>query len=89
MIIQGLKIIPSQVPAQPPTIIVDFSSTIELLTEYFVGRKDAINEINTFIKNNISGYFTIIAEPGIGKSALMAFIAKKYKYPHHFISKRD
>lgn len=41
-------------------------------TEDFVGREYVFNEIHSFITSNSKGYFTIIGDPGQGKSAILA-----------------
>jgi len=41
-------------------------------TEDFVGREYVFNEINSFITSNSKGYFTVIGDPGQGKSAILA-----------------
>jgi len=55
-------------------------------TNGFVGRKFVFDELWAYIANeNIqSGYFIIKGEPGIGKSAIIAFLVKTYGYIHHF-----
>ena len=64
--------------------IIDFSNYIAEKTYCFVGRKWAYNAIDQFIYANSKGYFFIIGDPGIGKSALAAQIVKQNGYFHHF-----
>ena len=47
-------------------------------TKLFCGRKFVFNAINEFIQNHQSGYFTILGDAGMGKSA----IAAKYIVDH-------
>ncbi|MEH2097425.1 ATP-binding protein [Nostoc sp.] len=49
-----------------------FQSLIQDKTEDFVGRKYAFNAIQAFIEAHSKGYFTIIGDPGMGKSAILA-----------------
>jgi ATP-dependent Clp protease ATP-binding subunit ClpA len=67
------------------TLPLDFSSKIEFLTQYFVGRQDAIERIEQFLQTHKSGYLAIVGEAGIGKSALLAKLVKERGYLHHFV----
>lgn len=51
-----------------------FKTLIEDKTKWFVGRQYVFDEIRSFInnRNNPKGYFTIIGDPGQGKSAILA-----------------
>jgi Effector-associated domain 10 len=60
--------------ALPP--LNQFKSLIEDKTKWFVGRTYVFDAIQSFINNNPKGYFTIIGDPGQGKSAILA------KYVH-------
>ncbi len=59
------KNIPKNVPTQFQSLIAD-------KTEDFVGREYVFNAIEALIANNPKGYFTIIGDPGQGKSAILA-----------------
>lgn len=50
----------------------------------FVGRQWVFDAVNRFIHDNQRGYFFVIGEPGIGKSALAAQMVKREGYVHHF-----
>lgn len=54
------------------------------LTEYFVGREFLDSELEKFLENNECGYFTLIGEPGIGKSAWAAHVIQTQKAIYHF-----
>lgn len=54
------------------------------LTEYFVGREFLDSELEKFLENNECGYFTLIGEPGIGKSAWAAHVIQTQKAVYHF-----
>jgi Effector-associated domain 10 len=56
--------------ALPP--LNQFKSLIEDKTKWFVGRTYVFDAIQSFINNNHKGYFTIIGDPGQGKSAILA-----------------
>ena len=50
----------------------EFKTLIKDKTELFCGRKFVFDAIQEFIDNNPKGYFTIVGDPGIGKSAIAA-----------------
>ncbi|GAB1541908.1 hypothetical protein NUACC21_45810 [Scytonema sp. NUACC21] len=56
--------------ALPP--LNQFKLLIEDKTKWFVGRQYVFDAIQSFINNNPKGYFTIIGDPGQGKSAILA-----------------
>ncbi|MDM3853702.1 MAG: hypothetical protein PT120_01955 [Aphanizomenon gracile PMC649.10] len=62
----------------PRLIPTEFQIVIDDKTNLFCGRKFVFNAINQFIKDNKSGYFTILGDAGMGKSA----IAAKYIVDH-------
>lgn len=61
-----------------PIIPTEFQTVIDDKTKLFCGRKFVFNAINQFIKDHQSGYFTILGDAGMGKSA----IAAKYIVDH-------
>ncbi|BBC26653.1 KGGVGR-motif variant AAA ATPase [Pseudanabaena sp. ABRG5-3] len=71
--LQQLSHIPSQ-----------FQSLITDKTEGFVGREYVFDAINAFIANNSNGYFTIIGDPGQGKTTLLAKYVLDNDYIAHF-----
>lgn len=56
----------------PDSIPTEFKNVIEDKTQIFCGRKFVFNAITEFIKNHQSGYFTILGDAGMGKSAIAA-----------------
>jgi hypothetical protein len=62
----------------PPLIPTEFTTVIADKIQIFCGRKFVFNAIHQFIKDNKSGYFTILGDAGMGKSA----IAAKYIVDH-------
>ena len=64
-----LKAIQQATPENVPT---QFQSLIADKTKEFVGREYVFDAIEAFIANNPKGYFTIIGDPGQGKSAILA-----------------
>ena len=68
---------------------INFTNDIEFLTQHFVGRQEVIEKIDRFIEENSSGYLAFVGEPGLGKSALCAWLVKNRGYIHHFISTRN
>jgi len=63
---------------------VDYRDLIESKTREFVGREFVMDAIRTFEDRHGHGYFTILGEPGIGKSALLAEIVRRRDPVHHF-----
>jgi len=72
--------------ARPPELSRWFDSLIAERTKNFVGREFVFKALDAFLadENQQSGYFIIKGEPGIGKSALMAYLVKERGYIHHF-----
>ena len=64
--------------------IHNYSRYIAEKTRGFVGRQWVFERVKSFIKENPHGYFFIIGDPGIGKSALTAQLIKENGYIHHF-----
>ncbi|BAY47348.1 hypothetical protein SAMD00079811_49660 [Scytonema sp. HK-05] len=56
----------------------DFKALIEEKIKRFCGRQFVFDEFNSFLQNHNKGYFTVIGDAGMGKSA----IAAKYVYDH-------
>lgn len=53
-------------------ITIEFKPIIDDKTQIFCGRKFVFDAINEFIENHQSGYFTIVGDAGMGKSAIAA-----------------
>ncbi|WP_413172313.1 hypothetical protein [Anabaena azotica] len=68
------KLIPSDIVDNwyPDTIPTEFKNVIDDKTQIFCGRKFVFNAITEFIQNHQSGYFTILGDAGMGKSAIAA-----------------
>jgi len=64
--------------------ILDSTGYIEEKTRGFVGRQWVFDAANRFVDENPRGYFFVIGDPGIGKSALAAQMVKQNGYVHHF-----
>jgi hypothetical protein len=64
--------------------ISDFGSYITKRTEGFVGREFAFKKIEEFINKRQSGYFLVLGQPGMGKTALAAQFVKLHGCVHHF-----
>ncbi|HWM90879.1 MAG TPA: CHAT domain-containing protein [Thermoanaerobaculia bacterium] len=62
----------------------DFSLLIQDKTEGFVGRRWVFDSIAQFTRKHRRGYFVLRGDPGIGKTALMAELVKRERFPHHF-----
>jgi KaiC/GvpD/RAD55 family RecA-like ATPase len=59
---------------------------VEERTRNFIGREYVIREIDRVIADPgfESGYVIVVGEPGIGKTALAAFLVLRGAYVHHF-----
>lgn len=64
--------------------IRDYTWFIDEKTQGFVGRQWVFDKVKCFMDKNPRGYFFIIGDPGIGKSALAAQMIKQNGYVHHF-----
>ena len=65
------------VPTQFQSLIID-------KIEGFVGREYVFDAIKSFITNNPKGYFTVIGDPGQGKSAILAKYVQDTECIAHF-----
>ena len=75
------------VPRISPQIteqIRNFSGYIEEKTRGFVGRKFVFDAIDQFASGNPRGYFFVRGDPGIGKTSLLAEMARRGDHVHHF-----
>ncbi len=71
-------------PANLRDKLRDRTSEIQEKTYNFVGRTFVFEAIDHFMDTNPKGYFTIKGDPGIGKSALAAYLVRTRHYPYHF-----
>ena len=69
---------------KPSTVLSQFQSLIQDKTEGFVGREYVFDAIQAFLQNNPKGYFTIIGDPGMGKSAILAKYVRDNRCIAHF-----
>ena len=56
--------------------VYDVGETIESVTRWFVGRDFVFEKFETFLKQHPCGYFRIIADAGLGKTALATLTAR-------------
>ena len=61
-----------------------FQTLIKDKTKDFVGREYVFDAIQAFIQENQKGYLTIIADPGMGKSAILAKYVQDTECIAHF-----
>jgi hypothetical protein len=66
--------------------VYDFTAYIKTVTRWFVGREFLFDALESFIRQSSRGYFRLIADAGLGKTALAAEIAKRYTAPAYFFS---
>lgn len=65
--------------------LIPFDTFIEDRTEDFVGRKFALDALDAFLGEVPSGYFIVRGQPGIGKSAFLAWCVETRDWRvHHF-----
>ncbi len=62
----------------------EFEALIKQKIETFCGRKFVFEEIKQFISNNSNGYFTVVGDAGMGKSALAAKYVSDNEFPCYF-----
>jgi Swt1-like HEPN len=72
-----------QTPAAPAAK-GSFQSLIREKTEGFIGRDFVFDSIQAFLKTHDNGYFVIEADPGVGKTALLAEYVRRSGYPAYF-----
>jgi hypothetical protein len=61
-----------------------FQALITEKTRMFCGRQFVFDDFEKFLKQHPRGYFTIVGEPGMGKSAIAAKAVEKYQTIHYF-----
>ena len=62
-----------------------FSELINTTTSGFVGREFIFKRLEEFQKRNPCGYLRIVADAGLGKTALAAEVARRYEAPAFFV----
>lgn len=67
--------------------LITFDDLITERTADFVGRAFLDARLATFMEQHDRGYFMLVGEPGIGKTAWAAHIVRKYQALHHFNSR--
>jgi len=69
----------------PQQLPPEFRSLIEEKIKHFCGRKFVFNKFDEFVNSNPNGYFTIVGDAGMGKSAIAAhYIASVRPCPGYF-----
>jgi hypothetical protein len=66
----------------------EFGTLVEERTRDFVGRQFVFDAVETALADETfpSGYLVVRGEPGIGKTAVLAGLVKRYGWVHHFTS---
>ncbi|MDB9515026.1 NACHT domain-containing protein [Kamptonema animale CS-326] len=62
----------------------EFKSVIQEKTQKFCGRQFVFDEIDQILSKETKGYFTVIGDAGMGKTALAAKLILDHKYPCYF-----
>lgn len=76
--------LPFQVPPRISEEIKDFSSYIQEKTKGFVGRQFVFDAVQRFTDDFPRGYLLVRGDPGIGKTSLLAELARREGHVHHF-----
>ncbi len=86
-----LRYVPSarNAPSKIRKHVIDNGSLIEEKTRTFVGRRWVFDLIDRFVAEKPRGYFLLLGDPGIGKTALMAEMVKRHRHVHHFNVRAD
>ena len=66
--------------------VYEFKECIEEHTKRFVGREFIFQELDKFRENYSCGYFRVIADAGLGKTAIAAAVANQYDAPIFFVN---
>jgi hypothetical protein len=64
--------------------VAEFAELIHERTAGFVGRTKVLQQIDAAIAAAPSGYVLLTAEPGLGKTAISAWLVKTRGFIHHF-----
>ncbi len=64
--------------------LISFNELIEERAQGFVGRDSVFADFSQFRKHYDRGYFVVIGEPGIGKTAISSQLVKTQQYVHYF-----
>ncbi|GGA35374.1 NACHT domain protein [Okeania sp. KiyG1] len=67
----------------------EFKSLIMEKIKAFCGREFVFEEFENFIQGNPNGYFTLVGDAGMGKSAIAAKYVYDHKCPCHFNIRAD
>ncbi|MCL1466843.1 AAA family ATPase [Argonema galeatum] len=68
----------------PQQINQEFDALIQEKIRRFCGRTFVFDTFEKFLKDNPSGYFTVVGDAGMGKSAIAAKYVDKYQSPCYF-----
>ncbi len=63
---------------------IDFDDLIKKVSERFVGRAELFRRLDAFAKRHPCGYFRVVADAGLGKTAIAAEASKRLKAPAFF-----
>jgi hypothetical protein len=82
---QDVKQLKEQLQKAPPVgVRPEFQALIQEKTEGFVGRGFVFKAIQDFLTKQTKGYFIIEADPGVGKSAILAEYVRRTNCIFHF-----
>jgi hypothetical protein len=70
----------------PADSVLDFQQLIDSAARDFIGRREVFTALQAFQTGQACGYFEIVADAGLGKTALAAEIVRRYKAIPFFAS---
>jgi hypothetical protein len=62
----------------PPELVLDFAPVVDPLADEFVGRQQVFDTLTAFAGAHDRGYVEIIADAGLGKTALAAAVSRRF-----------
>lgn len=84
LLVKELHMPQSPFGARPADLERAFASLIADKTRRFTGRRFVFEALTRFLKEKPSGYFFVVGDPGIGKTALSARLVNEFHCVHHF-----
>ena len=74
----------NNISLKPQSNITGFEALIKEKTRSFCGRKFVFEKFDDFIENNCNGFFVVVGDAGMGKSAIAAKYVSEHQAVHCF-----
>lgn len=84
---ENTKIEINQSRVNDSNLPAEIEGIVSTLTNNFIGREYVFTAIDKFLENEEAGYFTLIGDPGEGKSAIMAEFVRRNICPAFFVNR--